>query len=155
MKLKIKSPSLDKTLQYLKIQAQESVPQIPFYFNENITTGEQFFNICKSKITYTKDTDLAGFGVEYFQTVKTLFEKNNGKGDCDDFTILGLAGLTYLELADSLFIVLVGATKKKPTHIYIEYMDRGTPYTFDLTNPYFNFERKGKYKFKQLVRIKL
>jgi hypothetical protein len=150
MKLNIKKPSLGKVLEFLKIQAQESIEQIPDYFPPNIKTPEIFFNHCKAVTTYKNDPIF----VEYIQTVQTLMN-SGGRGDCDCFTVLALAGLTYYDLADRLYICLVGKSKKVPSHIYVSGDFNGTHFIFDLTNQYFDFERCKKYRYKQMIPVRL
>lgn len=151
MKLKIPKPKLGKVLQYLKMQAQESVPDIPAYFPPNVATPEAFFNLCKGVTKFKKDPE----GIEYIQTVHTLFDENRGRGDCDCFTVLGLAGLTYYGLADKMWICLVGKSNRRPSHIYLALDFKGRHYIFDLTNQYFDFERCRNYRYKQMIPIKL
>lgn len=151
MKLKIPKPSLGKVLQYLKQQAQESVDQIPNHFPPHINSPEAFFNMCKGVTTFKKDPR----GIEYIQTVDTLFNVNKGKGDCDCFTVLGTAGLTYYGLYDKMWICLVGKNKKVPSHIYLAIDYKGRHYIFDLTNRYFDFERCKNYRYKQMIPINL
>lgn len=151
MKLKIIKPNLGKVLKYLKIQAVESIEQIPNFFPPNVSSPENFFTLCKGVTKYKKDPRF----IEYIQTVQTLFDKNNGRGDCDCFSVLSLSGLAYYGLADQLYICLVGNSKERPSHIYVALDYKGKHYIFDLTNQYFNFERCKNYRYKQTIPINL
>ena len=147
-------PGLKKTLQYLVIQARESMPYIHKYIPDNINNPEDLFNYLRTQITYKSDPK----GEEYITTVKTLFNKNKGRGDCDDFTVLALASLSWFGYNPR--IVLVGYNKVFPKHIYTAYYVNGKRFVFDLTNPWFDYERpngpKGKpYKFRQELKVNL
>jgi hypothetical protein len=144
-------PGLGKVLKYVKIQAQDSIDQIPEFFPPYVNSPEAFFNLCKSVTTYKKDPK----NIEYIQEVRTLLGKNQGRGDCDCFTVLGLAGLTYYGLADNLYICLVGKTRMQPSHIYLSLDWKGKHHIFDLTNQYFDFERCKNYRYKQTIPITL
>ena len=155
MKLLIPYPGLASTIGYLVKQARESVPQIPDYVPSYIHDPEALFYFLKGITSYRNDPA----GREYIPTVRTLFEKNGGAGDCDDLTVLALAALK--ECCDiNANIVLVGYNRLLAKHIYTNFRIGGKLITFDLTNPYYNFERDGgptgkKYKFFQDVKVRL
>lgn len=151
----ISYPGLPKTIGYLVQQARESVDQVPDYVPSYIRDPEALFYYLKSKITYQNDPR----GIEYIPTVATLFDKKNGYGDCDCFTVLALASL-FQNCGIRANIVLVGYNPYLAKHIYTNFRKGGKLITFDLTNPYYNFERasgpKGKkYRYYQDVKVKL
>lgn len=136
---------LSTTLKALKTQVIDSLPSISDYVPDTIKSPEELFYFLRSITTYKKDPK----GVELLQMVSTLM-KRGGKGDCDCFTILSLTACIYLGF-DKLNVILVGRTKNSPSHIYINVWDKEKKSycIFDLTNPYYDYERK--YNFKQTL----
>lgn len=150
MKKKYRYKSLTDTIIQIKNQAVESIP-FCYEITEGISSPEQLFYFLKTLVTYKNDPP----GIELVHTVESLFEKNfhgePGSGDCDDFTVLSLACLYTLGITP--FIVLSGNQKDHPTHIYVTFLKDGNYFVFDLTQTYFNQERK--YKFNQILKTYL
>jgi len=134
--------SLEHTLDCIAIQVQDSMPYIGDYIPDWISTPKQLFDYLKEVTKYQDDPK----GVEYIQTVQTLF-KNNGRGDCDCFTVLVLSALEYLGYNDN-YIVLKGNSKENPTHIYPATFYKGKFLILDLTNDIYNYDRKYRYEQK-------
>lgn len=111
---------------------------------------KQLFNYLKTRTTFKDDPN----GVELLQQVPTLFENNYhgipGAGDCDCFTVLSCAAF-IAQGWGNFDIVLTGRNKRTPVHIYTYINWNGDRYCFDLTEPYFNAERK--YPYKQILPI--
>lgn len=155
MKLRIPYPGLPTTIGYLVQQARESVDQVDNYVPAHIHDPGALFSYLKSVTHYRNDPK----GVEYIPTVRTLFEKNKGYGDCDCFTVLALASL-YRVCGIRANIVLVGYSKFIAKHIYTNFTRNGKVVTFDLTNPWYDYERAtgptGKaYKYFQDIKVRL
>lgn len=146
-KLEKRYTNLTDVINLLLIQVNDSVSQVPYYVPP-VRTPEQLFYYLKSVLTYKKDPP----GVEYLQTLQTLFDKNKGYGDCDCFTITALASLKYYGLYERLYIVLVGYDKESARHIYAGVQWEGDFYVFDLTNPFFDMERT-KYRYRQIIDV--
>lgn len=151
MRKTIPYPGLGKTLQGLKAQAQESIDYMDDFVPENINTPEALFYFLKGETKFKKDPP----GVEHIKTSKTLFEKYKGRGDCDCFTVTALAALTALFPSAKLYINLTSRNKHIPSHIYVSFDYKGKHHYFDLTNPWFDFERTKNYRYKQQIPIKL
>jgi hypothetical protein len=139
--------SLQHTIKCLKKQVIDSLPYIAKYVPSDISTPEELFYFLKDLITYKKDPP----GVELLQSVQTLFDNNfhgkSGHGDCDCFTILALASFEHLGF-DPSQVALAGRSEFKPSHIYTRVWDKkkNRYAVFDLTNPYYDMERKYNYK---------
>ena len=152
MKLDIEYPGLKRTLLGVKDQAVESVDYMDQKIPDNIRTPEALFYYLKGITKFKKDP----FGIEHIKTSRTLFEKYKGRGDCDCFTVTSLASLEALGLAKQLYIVLVSKNKRIPSHIYVAFDDKkGVHHIFDLTNPWYDFERTKNYRYKQLIPINI
>ena len=150
MKYKIKYKSLSDTLKALQIQARESIPY-SYEITSGISNPEDLFYYLKTLVTYKSDPA----GIELIHSVHSLFEDNYhgepGMGDCDCFTVLSLACLHCLNITP--YVVLAGNQKSNPTHIYASGLYKKNYFTFDLTQKYFNQERK--YKFRQILDTNL
>lgn len=144
---KYKYRDIDHTINQLRRQvidsydfASETCP----VFN----SPEDLFYWLKTQVLYKNDPP----GVEFLQTMKTLYSDNKynraGEGDCDCFVITTLACMK-VNGWDNIFIVLVGRNKGRPAHIYSGVEVNGKMHYLDLTNPYYNMERK--YKYKQIL----
>jgi hypothetical protein len=136
--------SLNHALRLFKGQVIEGIP----YADKNIpkfSNPSDLFNWLKLRTTYKKDPK----NRELFQTLPTLMENNwhgvSGAGDCDCFTIASLTACLANGF-DKIGIVLVGRNPITPVHIY-QYIDtdEGRKY-LDLTNKYFDFERRYPYR---------
>ena len=142
--LDIKHPGLSRTLQYIKQQAQESIPFMESFIPDHIDTPEALFYFLKPQITYKEDPP----GIEYIQSAETLI--NWGYGDCDCFTVLALAGLTVIG-CPVIYTVIVGRNRMRPRHIYTAIKLNGERIPFDLTNSLYGFERPT-YQYYQDLR---
>jgi hypothetical protein len=141
--------NLTHTLQCIKLQVIDSLPYVEDFIPSDIETPKQLFKYLKPQLTFKSDPR----GVEYLQTMQTLF-RNNGFGDCDCFTITALTALYWLNI-EPIYVALTGNNKYAPSHIYVEVYDeyRGGITPFDLTNAVYGMERK--YKFKQRLLFNL
>ena len=150
MKIEVPYLNLKQTLLCLKLQVIDSLPFNEAFIDSSIKTPRELFNYLKPQLKYKNDPK----GVEYLQTMQTLLGKNKGKGDCDCFTITTLSACYFLNF-DPVYVVLVGKSKKAPTHIYTEVYDKETNkmVILDFTNPFFNMERKYNYKQRILFNI--
>lgn len=133
--------SLEDTLRLLKRQVIDSLPYMDEYIPDSITTPEKLFYYLRGNTTYKNDP----VGVEHLQMVPTLFARG-GKGDCDCFTILSLASQYHLGFLPQ-YVDLVGKRISKPSHIYTSVFDKtkNKVCVFDLTNPYYDYERSYNY----------
>ena len=150
MKYKIKYKSLEQTLKALQNQARESIPD-SYQLTDGINNPQDLFYYLKTLVTYKNDPP----GIELIHSVNSLFNDNfhgePGSGDCDCFTVLSLACLHCLNIHP--YIVLAGNQKENPTHIYASGLFRKKYFTFDLTQTFFDQERK--YKFRQILNTNL
>jgi hypothetical protein len=134
--------SLLHTLQKIKSQAFEGID----YMRENMPAGiyrpSELFNLLKDTVTYKHDPK----GVELIHTPRSFYTDNywkkSGYGDCDDFTVITIAGLKAIGVPESkIKIKLTGRQPYIAKHIYI--VVDNTP--FDLTNGYYGEERQYPY----------
>jgi len=146
-----KYESLNDVLVHLKYQVVDSMQ----YIQNNVPRfnhPKSLFYYLRAITTYKNDPDT----IELLMTAQTMLSGSHtgtpGAGDCDDFTILGLAGLINCGFVDN-FVILSGNNKTAPVHIYIKTNYKNKIYTFDLTNPVFNTERK--YKYYQTIKFKI
>jgi len=111
---------------------------------------KDLFQYLKFRTTYLNDPS----GNELFQSFQTMMDDNyhgiSGAGDCDCFTIAALASMKAQGWND-LRIYLAGKNPKFPQHIYAGILFEGKEYVFDLTNPYFDQQRKYPYRQKLVV----
>jgi len=136
--------SLDDVLKHLKIQVIDSMP----FVNANVpkfSHPKNLFYWLKARTIYQNDPETT----ELLMTAQTLMKGNEtgtpGAGDCDDFTILALAGLIRCGFRDN-YVILTGRTRRQPSHIYVSTRYLNKIYIFDLTNDRFNYERPYPYK---------
>jgi hypothetical protein len=151
LKLDIDYPGLKKTLLYLKKQAQESIPFMDRFIPNSITTPEALFYFLKARTKFKSDPK----GIEHIKTAQTLFSKYGGRGDCDCLTVAALAALYNVLPGAKLYINLTGRNRKTPSHIYVSFDYKGLHHYFDLTNPWYDFERTKNYRYKQQIPINL
>ena len=146
---KLRKPytNLTDVVNLVLLQARDSIKDVPQFINPPGTPENLFYQL-KGLIKYKADP----INIEYIQSIKTLFLKNGGRGDCDCFTVLSLAALEYYFPNYNKYIVLVGYSKKSARHIYAAYSDDKEYYVFDLTNPFFDMERT-KYKYRQILDV--
>lgn len=143
--------SLEDVLLHIKYQVRDSIN----YAKDNIPIFRdpaELFYWLHDRVTYLSDPTT----VELIMTMETMMTGSRtgtpGAGDCDDFTITGLASLIASGFVKNK-IVLTGKSSTTPVHIYISTFYAGSWYTFDLTNSKFNQERK--YNFRQELVFKL
>jgi len=139
------------SFKWLRIQILEGIPwacdNLPAF-----ETPQQMFDWFKMRTKFHKDPP----NTEMFQTLPTLMENNYwgspGLGDCDCFSI---ALATAMSCANwDNYITIVSKNKRYPVHIYNEVEWDGDRYIMDLTNPYFDQERK-QYKYYQTIPVNL
>ena len=141
--IKVPYTDINATMRGIRIQVVDS---LNFCVNEMPTfdNPEQMFKALRNMTTYKNDPP----NVELIQSVETLFNQNywgiRGAGDCDCFTVLVLA-MCCAHGWNEQEIVLVGRSKLAPVHIWSTVKYNGKRYSMDLTNAYFNIERKYKY----------
>jgi len=141
--------NINDTLGAILFQIKRSLPWARQNTNLRGETAEELFYRFKDLVKYKKDPK----GNELLQSCKTFVTgKYYGEkftGDCDCFTIFTLTMLLANGFKpDQLAIVLVGKTKKFPSHIYS--MVNGQ--AFDLTENLFNSQRP--YTFRQIISLK-
>lgn len=150
MQLKENYTNIDRVLECIIIQVNESIPYCREFF-ANYDDPEQLFKQLKLLTTYKNDPK----GIELLQSVQTLFDDNywgsSGFGDCDCWTILTLS-CCYSNNWNDNYIILKGRSKKAPVHIYSACKFEGKLYTMDLTNTYINEERD--YPLTQIIKLK-
>jgi len=151
MKLKIKYRDIDHTMEKLILQVNESIPYMRKKIPQGIDTPEDLFNFLKPQLTFTPDPP----ETELLQTSQTLFENNphgfGGFGDCDCFSITGIASLYVLQIPTK--IVLAGRGVFQPVHIYLRVFHRNKWIPFDLTQPDYNSERHYPFKFDYFLKF--
>ena len=140
---------LEHTLRCLKIQVIDSIDFVKNFIPNNIQSPCGLFYFIKPQVKYKKDPR----NIELIQEAETLMNRG-GMGDCDCFTVLGLAA-NYVCGFNPLYVSLVGNTRMAPSHIYLEVLDpiKKQIVPFDLTNPRYNMERS--YKFKQRLPFRI
>jgi hypothetical protein len=121
------------------------------FIPSNIHTPEALFYFLKDHVTFKSDPP----GIEHIKTAQTLFGKYKGHGDCDCFTVSALAALHVAVPKAKMYINLVGRRRSNPSHIYVSIDYKGLHHYFDLTNPWYDFERKGNYRYKQQIPVNL
>lgn len=147
--IKVPYTDINATMRGIRTQVVDS---LSFCVNEMPTfdNPEQMFKALRNMTTYKNDPP----NVELIQSVPTLFNENywgiRGAGDCDCFTVLVLS-MCCAHGWNEQEIVLVGRSKLAPVHIWSTVKYNGKRYSMDLTNPYFNIERK--YKFIQRLPV--
>ena len=148
MVAKMPYKNLTQVMKFVKIQILESVPfaceVCPDFSPEH---PEKLFDWLKSWVKYLNDPK----GVELLQTMQTMYNRG-GYGDCDCFTITTVACM-YACGYRHIDVILVGRKPNNAVHIYTQCVINGERYTFDLTNRYFDTERK--YPYKQVLRFKI
>lgn len=146
---KYKYRDIDHTMKQLRRQVVDSY-DFAYATCPEFDSLEDLFYWLKSQVIYKNDPP----GIEFLQTMQTLYSDNkynrSGEGDCDCFVITTLACLK-VNGWNKIFIILVGRNKRKPAHIYTGVAENGQIRYLDLTNPYYNTERK--YKYKQILPI--
>lgn len=141
--IKVPYTDINATMRGIRTQVVDS---LNFCVNEMPTfdNPEQMFKALRNMTTYKNDPP----NVELIQSVETLFNQNywgiRGAGDCDCFTVLVLA-MCCAHGWNEQEIVLVGRSKLAPVHIWSTVKYNGKRYSMDLTNAFFNIERKYKY----------
>jgi len=141
--------SLNDTLKALKVQVIDSLD----YAGNNIpafNNPEELFYYLKDRTKFKHDPK----NVEYLQTLQTLFEEHNGKGDCDCFVIAVLACCLVQGAGwKNLIVTLAGRDKIAPVHIWSGINWQGNYYAMDLTQTDFDSERK--YPYTQNLKFKI
>jgi len=148
MVLKEKYTTLQRTLDMMQLQIQESL-SFARNFVPRGETPRSLFTLLKQHTTYRHDPP----GVELLQSMPTLMHRNfygiPGAGDCDCFTIAAVACCKVENIP--VRIVIVGNTRKNPTHVYAEVLDNRRWTAFDLCSPFYGETKKYRY----LSRIKV
>lgn len=92
-------------------------------------------------------------GIELLQTFQTMMLNNYhgipGAGDCDCFTIAATS--CFIASGNRCEIILAGNYSDEFTHIYNRVYYGGTYVGFDLTEPFFAYERP--YKIKKVFSV--
>ena len=142
MVLKEKYTTLQRTLDMMQLQIQESL-SFARNFVPRGETPRSLFTLLKQHTTYRHDPP----GVELLQSMPTLMHRNfygiPGAGDCDCFTITAVACCKVENIP--VRIVVVGNTRKNPTHVYCEVLDAGRWTAFDLCSPFYGETKKYRY----------
>jgi hypothetical protein len=140
--------SLEDVLYKVCSQAKKGVNYMGRKIPSYITTAEQLFIYLSGVTSYRDDPP----GAELIQSPESIFKNNywgvSGMGDCDCFTVLGIASALAIGFPiSSLEIVLAGNSRNIPKHIYLTINKK----PFDLTNAFFNTERN--YPFLQHIPV--
>lgn len=113
---------------------------------------ESLFYWLKDRIIYREDPAT----IELIMSMETMMNGSRtgtrGAGDCDDFTITGIASC-YANGWHDIKIALAGRQADAPVHIYFLVNFGGEWFSFDLTNKQFNHQRP--YKFRQLLDFRI
>jgi len=143
---------LSDVLIHIKKQVIDSLE----YASENLPAfrdPRELFYWLKDRTVYLSDPST----IELLMSMETLMDGSRtgipGAGDCDDFTITGLASCIVNGWLKNK-IVLVGRERSAPVHIYFTTNYEGIDYVFDLTNPDFNQERKN-YRYRQYLDFRI
>jgi len=141
--------SIQDTMEHLVDQVIRSMP----YAAEvcpRFSNPKALFNWLKMRVHYKNDPT----GIELLQRMETMFENNEfgkmGEGDCDCFTITTLACMAVQGWPNKE-IILAGNWWKMPSHIYSGIIWDDRQLILDLTNPFFNHERR--YKYRQVIPV--
>lgn len=144
---KRKYKNLNDTLYWLVEQAKNSIPYALEYF-PRFNNPEQVFQCLRLNTQYKNDPK----HTELIQHLQTMMEGHYwgepGRGDCDCFTA-ALLSVMWANDFPQTYIILVGNSKKAPSHIYAGCDWNGEIVVLDLTNPFYNTERT--YKYKQIL----
>jgi hypothetical protein len=135
--------SLADTIQKMGMQVYDSLDYADKYLPYNVTPKE-IFHILKQNTTYKHDPQ----GVELLQSMPSLMDDNywghSGWGDCDCFTIAGVACCTVRGYKTRY--VVVGNDRNAPSHIYFQVHDGRKWVDFDLVAPYYGITKPYKYQ---------
>jgi len=144
------------TAQALLAVKQQVLDSLPAAARLNIDgTPAEIFYLLKKELQYVPDPA----GRELLQQLDTLLNTNGrnfhdkpGAGDCDCFTIAGLAVLINAGYTD-LQVVIAGRIQQAPVHIWLRVKEHeSAPWlNFDLTQKQFNTYRY--YKFHQTLNF--
>lgn len=145
-----------ETLSDVLIKLKHQVIDSLNYADDNVPDFSEpasLFYWLKDRTIYKNDPST----IELLMTMETMLSGTRtgipGAGDCDDFTISGLASCLVCGFGP-LEVVLAGRDKRAPVHIYFRVLDGQSWKVFDLTNSKFNQERDS-YKFKQYIPFKI
>lgn len=145
MKQILEYRDINHTMSKLIYQVNDSINFMRNFLPAEIETAEELFYFLKPQLIFINDPP----DRELLQTSQTLFNNNphgiSGAGDCDCFSITGLAALYVLQIPAQ--IVLAGRNLRAPVHIYLMVKNSRDYVPFDLTQPTFDNERPYKYKF--------
>lgn len=141
--------SLEHTLKALKVQVADSLDFASNFIPSDIQSPGELFDYLKPYLHYRNDPKK----VELLQSFQTLMNRG-GKGDCDCFTIAGLASCVVCDFKP-LYVALAGNSIFLPTHIYLEAYDLEDRKicALDFTNQEYDFERPYKFKQRLLFRL--
>lgn len=147
-----KYTTLRRVLELMKLQVADSL-QYATDHSPTLTTPKEVWDWLKPQLHFEDDEK----GFEDLKSMETLMERDKGYGDCDCFVVTTLAVLIVNNFSD-IAIVMVGATKTAPTHIYSQVTFNGQRIILDFTNPKYNMERtsgrRGRYKYRQIVPVR-
>jgi len=146
----LKYKDINQVMKYMNLQIYEGVN----FAGETFTkmSPEKFFYTMRTLVKYKDDP----INTELLMSPETFVNNNYWgvpfTGDCDDFVIFSTAYFIAYNIPCK--IVLAGRTKKAPVHIYNLVLDnkKGKFVPFDLTNPFYNYER-DEYKYFQKLKI--
>jgi len=142
MVLKEKYTTLQRTLDAMQAQIEDSL-SFARNFVPRGETPRSLFTLLKQHTTYRHDPP----GVELLQSMPTLMHNNfygiPGAGDCDCFVIAAVSSCVVEKIP--VRIVVVGNTRKNPTHVYCEVLDGGRWTAFDLCSPFYGETKKYRY----------
>jgi hypothetical protein len=140
MKHRGKHPGLDTVLLAIKMQAADSFDFADSFLPAGKMSPGEIFDYLRGRVIYTPDPPR----VELLQSMQTLFTDNRngtpGAGDCDCFTIAGLASL-YVKGHRKLYVTLAGRSSANPVHVYCTWRD----VPFDLTTEHIGFARPYRH----------
>lgn len=145
----ISNYTLADVIYYMREKVKESIPYAKSYCPKSSSPEDLFYKI-KMTLTYYPD----GFNRELLQSMQTLYDYNfhgiSGAGDCDCFTVTGLACL-LVNGYKPLYIVLAGYDANKPCHVFGGLGTGNDFKKFDLCAPYYNHSKKYNWYKKILL----
>jgi hypothetical protein len=144
-----KYTDINRTLQMLMIQVDDSLIFAASFIPINLQTPYDVFEWLKSITSYKNDPPNTELLQSFPSMMNTNYHNIRGAGDCDCFSIAAISCLFLLKIPCA--IVLSGRSKRQPVHIYLMVKDGQRWKPFDLTLPL--YARRKFYPYFQIIPI--